>query len=184
MPNEIGQWKKVKTISTHHFGNFYHVDVDEVTMPGGGSAQYSVVRIKPYVMILPITANGQIIFVRQHRYTTNHIMIELPSGGSDGQDPLLAAQRELEEEAGVVSTSWSSLGQIEDSNGIVDQIGYMFLARDVQKIENPKLDPADKDMFEVLTFSIEEVKAKIANGEIFNAPTICTFAKAMLMGLL
>lgn len=51
--------------------------------------------------VLPITPDGLVVLVRQFRFGTNQITLEIPGGMIEaGEDPLLAVRRELEEESG------------------------------------------------------------------------------------
>ena len=65
------KWKKVRTKETVHFGKYYHVQVDEVITPGGKPSTYSVVRLHPFSVIVPMDSEGRIHLVRQHRYATD-----------------------------------------------------------------------------------------------------------------
>jgi len=165
-------------------GGRYRIEVDEVVSPGGKTTTYSVVRMHPYSVIIPIDAKGKMYMVRQHRYTTDTVMLEFPMGSTDGEDPLAAAKRELEEESELESDEWIELGRIQELKGISDSTGYLYLVRNVKPVLNPKLDPEDKDLIERLTLTADEVRQKIAKGEINDASTICAFTKAEFMGLL
>lgn len=122
--------------------------------------------------------------VRQHRYPKDLVTIELPMGSTDGQDPLIGAKRELEEESGLKSDDWVELGRIQVANGISDSVGHLYLARNVIKVQVPTLDPADQDMIDGLVFTLEEARKMMVKGEIEDAGTICAFAKAEMLGFL
>jgi len=122
--------------------------------------------------------------VRQHRYPRDLVTIELPMGSTDGQDPLVGAKRELEEESGLESGEWVELGSIQVANGISDSVGHLYLAKNVTRVIDPKLDPADQDMIDQLIFRMDEIRKMMINGEIEDAGTICAFAKAEMMGFL
>jgi len=52
-------------------------------------------------MIVPLTADGNLVFVRQYRYNLKSHQFEFPAGTiSEGEEPEAAALRELEEETG------------------------------------------------------------------------------------
>lgn len=175
------KWKKVKTKKIYKFGKYYRVEVDQVITPGGADGEYSVVKSNPHSIIIPIDNEGMIYFVKQHRYTTDQITIELPMGSTDGEDPLIAAKRELEEEMGLISDDWGDIGRIYVANGIADKIGYIFVARDVRFIENPIIDPLDKDLIEIVKYALGDVKKMIIDGIIDDADTISAIAKNFLL---
>lgn len=175
------KWQKIRTKKVYNFGKFYQVEVDQVLTPGGKDGEYSVVRMKPFSIIVPIDEEGMIYFVKQHRYTTNQFVIELPMGNTDGEEPFFAAKRELEEETGLVSDDWTSVGRVQVANGFAELYAYIFIARNVKLTKNPKRDPLDKDLFEILKFSLPEVKDMIADGTIDEGDTIFAIFKAFFV---
>ncbi len=80
---------------------------DEVRRPDGSAGIYTVFDIPlGSVCVLPLTDFNEVWMVKQERYPTGVVSWELPAGGSDGQESLEAAMRELKEETGLVATSW------------------------------------------------------------------------------
>ena len=77
---------------------------DTVELPNGKEAFREVIRHPGAVCVVPITDNGEVIFVRQFRYPFSSEIIELPAGKLDkGELPINAAKRELMEETGVIT---------------------------------------------------------------------------------
>jgi len=103
---------------------------DVVIRPDGSQGIYSVVEIRPSVGVVAIDETGRIALVTQWRYTHNKVSIEIPTGGSlsDDSSILVAAQRELLEEAGLAADSWRSLGRIDNSNGATTDVAHLYLA--------------------------------------------------------
>ncbi len=178
------KWKKVKTIEIHDYNGYYRVEKDEVVTPGGKTGQYSVVRGASFAVVVPIDKNGDIWMVKQHRYPIDKITLELPSGGLDGENPLFAAKRELEEEASLISSNWERLGEFYEANGLAEAKAYVFIAYDVKKTKNPRQDPLDKDVFEVEKYSINQIKKMIINNELIDSPLISAFSMAFFQGKL
>ena len=68
---------------------------DAVDRPDGSAGIYGVVEVRnPAVFVVPVTADDEVVLVEVDRYTTG-VSLEVPAGGSDGEDLLVAAQREL-----------------------------------------------------------------------------------------
>ncbi|WP_405832465.1 NUDIX domain-containing protein [Streptomyces sp. NBC_00105] len=62
------------------------------------------------VVIVAQDGQGRIALIR-HTVPLHGSILTIPGGGiEDGEDPLAAAQRELEEEAGITAAVWTSLG--------------------------------------------------------------------------
>jgi 8-oxo-dGTP pyrophosphatase MutT (NUDIX family) len=177
------KWKKVKTIESHDYGGYYRVDKDEVITPGGKKGEYSVVKAKPFAVIIPIDRNGKVYFVKQHRYTIDKIFLELPSGAIEGGEKYLqGAKRELEEETALVSDNWKEIGSFNESNGLADIKGNIFIAENVRKIENPRRDSLDKNLFKIEKYSISEALSMIRKNKIKDSPTIIAFSLSFFQG--
>src|SRR6476619_2150528 len=89
---------------TVYENRWIRVREDDVTRPDGGEGIYGVVEVRhPAVFVVPVTGAGEVLLVRIHRYATGRESLEIPAGGTDGEDPLVAARRELQEETGHVA---------------------------------------------------------------------------------
>jgi ADP-ribose pyrophosphatase len=88
-------------------GKLLDVRTDVVRLPDGAQATREYVVHPGAVMIIPVFENGDVLIERQFRYPMGKVMIEFPAGKIDpGEDPLIAAQRELQEETGYSATQW------------------------------------------------------------------------------
>ena len=85
---------------------------DVALLENGETAGREVVHHHGGACILPYFEDGTICMVRQFRYAMQQELWELPAGKLEkGEDPFLAAQRELEEECGLTADHYTSLGQ-------------------------------------------------------------------------
>ncbi len=104
---------------------------DEVELPNGTFINDYFVNLRPeIVMVLAMTPQQEIIFVRQYRHGVQEILLELPAGTffPTQESPASAIGRELEEETGYQIAELISLGQIYD-NPVKDQSRvHLFLA--------------------------------------------------------
>jgi 8-oxo-dGTP pyrophosphatase MutT (NUDIX family) len=74
---------------------------ETLQMPDGYQCDWYYVDTPPSVMIVPLTADGNLVFVRQYRHNLKAHVLEFPAGGiSEGEEPEAAAIRELAEETG------------------------------------------------------------------------------------
>ena len=103
---------------------------DTVTRPDGGQGVYGVMEVRhPAVFVVPVTEDDEVVLVELFRYTTGEVSLEVPSGGSDGQDPLIAARCELLEETGLEADEWQRLGGMVALNGVCLAPEHVFLSR-------------------------------------------------------
>ena len=94
-------------------GKLLHVRRDTVRLPDGKLATREYIVHPGAVLIVPVLPDGRLVIERQYRYPLDRVFIEFPAGKLDpGEEELVTAQRELEEEAGYVATTWTPLGTI------------------------------------------------------------------------
>jgi 8-oxo-dGTP pyrophosphatase MutT (NUDIX family) len=112
---------------------WFSVRCDEVIRPDGAPGSYSVVHAERLAVgVVPYWDDGSVTLVGQWRYPLESYSWEIPEGGGDlDLDPLEAARAELREEAGIEARTWSELGRCHTSNCWTDEVGYLFLARDL-----------------------------------------------------
>jgi 8-oxo-dGTP pyrophosphatase MutT (NUDIX family) len=105
---------------------------DQVLRPDGHPGLYGVVEMVDAVGVVALTGDEQVYLVGQHRYPTDHFGWEIVAGyGDPSEGPLASARRELREETGLSAADWTPLGVCHVSNSVTDQIGHLFLARDL-----------------------------------------------------
>lgn len=159
-------------------GKILHVTVDTVHMEGVTQpAVREAVWHGGATCVLPVTADGKLIMVRQFRYAAGKALLEFPAGKLDhpGELPAECAFRELAEEGGVKAGELIDLGYIYTSPGFCNEILYLFLGRKL----TPTSQHLDADEFlNIEQYTPPEVAQLIATGEIVDAKTIAIFAKA------
>lgn len=151
---------------------------DQVVRPDGNEGIYGVVEmLSPAVFVVALTDADEVVLVAQERYTLGARSLEVPAGASDGEEPLVAAQRELREETGLVAGEWRALGRMNALNGIANAPELVFLATGLAPA--PEGDERDEEgITEVLRVPFAEVLRMIAAGEIADGETIAALAFA------
>jgi ADP-ribose pyrophosphatase len=97
--------------------------------PDGKTHDRQIVCHPGSVVLLPLLADGRVVLIRNYRVALEQWLIELPAGTLDpGEDPALAAHRELAEETGYRASSLELLCRIYPSPGILDEQMHLFLA--------------------------------------------------------
>jgi 8-oxo-dGTP pyrophosphatase MutT (NUDIX family) len=119
----------------------------QVINPAGGKGIYGKVHFKNKAIgIIPIDREGNTWLVGQYRYTLNAFHWEIPEGGApEGEDPLKAAKRELQEETGLTASKWSVLTTLHTSNSVTDESGIIFIAEDLEMGERA-LEETEADL--------------------------------------
>ena len=114
--------------------------------------------------------DGKVLLVRQYRYAYGESIYEIPAGKLDkGEDPAVAAARELEEEAGLKAGRLEKLFVIYPTPGYTNEKIYLYRAFDCQKTA-AHLD--DGEFLDVVYLSLDRVKEMLKNGQINDSKTI------------
>jgi len=165
----MGKWQRVSS-EVVYTNPFYTVEKDVVIKPDGTQGGYSVVRKKPYVAVAAVHDDGRIYFIKQFRYPTQREGYELIMGGCDGEEPLVAAKRELREEAGLMAEHWEELGEIDTASSFCDEIGYVFMATGLVPASGHAQE--EEGITECIPLGKAAYNDKIMRGEIRSAATI------------
>lgn len=138
---------------------------DKVQLPDGRILdEYYVLEYPIWVNVIAITKEGEMVLVRQYRHALGRTNFELVAGVLEkGEDPLVAAQRELLEETGYSGGEWKELMQLSATSSTMTNLTHCFLAEGVEKTALQNLD-ASEDL-EVYVFSQEEVRQKLQQGD-------------------
>jgi ADP-ribose pyrophosphatase len=116
----------------HFSGRVIRVTTDEVVLPNGHRAVLEVVHHPGGAATVALDERGRVCLLRQFRYVADGWLWELPAGKLEpGEPPLLTAQRELAEEAGVRARAWRSLATCLSSPGVFSERLHLFLATDL-----------------------------------------------------
>ncbi len=153
-----------------------HLYRDEILLPNGNKGVREVIRHPGAVCVLPITSEGEVIFVNQFRYALNKVTLEVPAGKLEkGEDPTEAALRELSEETGITAKNIVSLGALYTTPALIDEIIYMYIATDLVEGEQH----LDEDEFvNAIRIPLKKAVEMVMNGEIKDSKTQLMILKA------
>ena len=112
---------------------------DHVRTPDGGEMTREYLRHPGAVGIIALDEHERVVLVRQYRHPVRHRLSEPPAGLLDhaGEDPLVAAQRELAEEVGLSAGRWNVLVDLFSTPGILGESLRIYLARGLQAADAP-----------------------------------------------
>jgi ADP-ribose pyrophosphatase len=145
---------------------YMRLRVDEVELPDGTIVpNYYVRESEGFTIVFPVTADERIVLVRQYRYGSDAIHIELPAGTLDaGEEPLACAQRELREETGFEAPQWDFVGTYFAEPVRSTAKAYVFLAAQAVRTCEPALDATEAMEVELATF--DDFRAMLCDGRI------------------
>ncbi len=168
-----------KTLSSKQIYDNAWIEVTEheVLNPGGGPGLYGKVSFKNLALgVIPLDGDNNTWLVGQHRYTLNEHSWEIPMGGGPiKEDILQSAKRELQEETGLIANDWQQILKIHTSNSVTDELGYVYLARNLSEGPN-NLEETEQDL-EIMKIPFLETLEMIDRHEITDAISVAGLLK-------
>ncbi len=140
---------------------------DDIQIAGRGDIQYSYLERGESVIIVPVTADGQMALIRQYRYPVDSFCFELPAGccrDMGGATLEEVARRELREEVGGIAGSLEYVTWFYSSSSISDEVCHIFLAADVVLTGETNTEPGEN--IQTLMTPVREVFALVRRGEM------------------
>lgn len=171
----LKKWKKLTT-EVKYTNNWWSYKVDKYLFPNGKEGEYHYAFTHGSVFVIPITAEGKIIMVKQYRYLNDRFSIEFPGGGvkqADNHDN--EARKELIEETG-------NDGELEYAamynpyNGVTNEICKVYIARNLRPSNEYNKD--DSEEFELHEYTPAEIDDMIAKNEIYDGMTLASWCLA------
>jgi ADP-ribose pyrophosphatase len=139
-------------------------------LPNGRETQFDIVEHVGSVVILPVDAEGNLLFVSQYRHAAGLELLELPAGTRDANEaPEVCARREIREETGMAA------GQLDHLGGFYLAPGYSTEYMDVYLATDLHYDPLQADADEFLSVEripLAEALARCERGEFPDAKSL------------
>ncbi|WP_435379950.1 NUDIX domain-containing protein [Aquipuribacter sp. MA13-13] len=134
------------------------------------------------VSVLAMDDDERVLLLRQYRHPVRHELWELPAGllDLDGEEPLLAAERELWEEVDLRAGRYDLLVDFLNSPGGSDEAQRVFLARDVQVVPETERFTRENEEAGIITawVPLDEAVADVLAGRIQNPGAVIALLAA------
>ena len=172
---ERGPWRTIKE-EERYATPWISVSHHEVIDPSGTPGIYGVIHFKNLAVgIIPLDAEMNTWIVGQFRYPIKAYSWEIPEGGGKRDlPPLVSAQRELHEEAGIVARTWTEILQMDLSNSASDEVAILYLAQDLE-FHEPEPDHNEELVLRKLPFN--ELLGMVLRGEARDSLTVAAVLK-------
>ena len=140
---------------------------------GRDPANFYVVDAPDWINVVPLTPEGDVVFVRQYRFGIEDLTLEIPGGMCDpGESPDAAVGRELLEETGYRGRI-EPHGSVHPNPAIQSNRCYSYVARDAVRVADPS--PDEHESFEIVLYPFADVPDLIRRGRITHSLVVTAF---------
>lgn len=177
--NEENPWITLSSQIVHETP-WVRINHHKVINPGGSNGIYTVTEFKNLALgILVFDDAYNTWIVGQYRYPLKQYSWEIPEGGGDPEvEPVISAQRELQEECGIVAKDWQLLLTAHTSNSATDEIAYIYVAKGLSYTD---AHPDDDERLEVRKLPFAELYSMVMENKITDSLTVMAVLKAKIL---
>lgn len=171
-------WRRLGSETVYDAGIF-RVRKDRYEFRGAPIHPFHVIECDPWIHVVPVTAGGEVVLVRQFRHGIREMSLEVPGGVVDAADadPQAAAARELLEETGHAGAAMELLAVVTNNPAILGNRTYCYLARNVRQVAEPR--PEEDEDITVERVALEGIPQLIERGEIHHSLSVCALSLAI-----
>ncbi len=175
MNEEINPWKTLSKKEVYD-NAWINLEEHQVINPNGGKGIYGKVHFKNIAIGIVVLDNDfNTYLVGQYRYPVQSYSWEIPEGGGLlNTAPLDSAKRELLEETGLVAKNWQEIQRIHLSNSVSDELGIIFLARELTQEE---AEPEETEQLIVKKLPFAKAFEMVLNNEITDSMSVIGLLK-------
>lgn len=168
-----------KTVRKNYIyrGKIINVRCDDAELPNGRPCRREIVEHPGGACVLCVK-DGKVALVKQFRYAYGEAIYEIPAGKlNEGEDPMLAAERELGEETGMIADDLVLRFVLYPTPGYTNEKIFIYEALGVREGKQ-HLD--EGEFLNVEFVPIEVALEMVENGVICDAKTIVALQRYAL----
>jgi ADP-ribose pyrophosphatase len=157
-------------------GRAFKIRRDLLKTPDGRETKLEIIEHGGSVVVVPVDAEGNLLFVRQYRHAAGTDLLELPAGTRDHDEPFEeCAAREIREETGMEAGRLQKAGEFYLAPGYSTEFMAVFVATELR--HNP-LEADDDEFLSVEKIPVGEAIQKAERGEIPDAKSLAALLLA------
>ncbi len=158
---------------------FLRLRADRVELPSGVIVdEYFVRESRGFCVIFSLTAENDVLLVRQYKHGAAQIVTELPAGMIDpGESPEACAARELAEETGYTGAPPEFVRTFLADPTNATAHFHVFVVRDAVRTREQSFDVTED--IEVGLATVDEVRAMALDGRIAGSSQVAAILVAL-----
>jgi len=166
----VPQRVKILSSKVRFRGPVFGVRTDTVIEPGDIRVTRDIVTHPGSVVVLPVFPNGDILLIRQYRHAAGESLWELVAGRIEaGENPQVAARRELLEETGYTARRFRRLFSAYPTPGFVSEQMILFLAEGLREGDSR---PESDERIAARRFTVREIERMMCRGALRDSKSI------------
>jgi ADP-ribose diphosphatase len=163
---------KVQARRTIVHTGVFHVEEMDLEFANGNRRRYQrILGSEPgAVLVVPLLEPGTVLLIREYAAAMDRYELALPKGHIEaGEDPLTAANRELQEEVGYAANRLEPLASLTLAPGYLYHTTHLVLASDLYPQRLPGDEP---EPIEVVPWRLDQLPALLARGDFTEARSL------------
>ena len=173
------RWKKISSKKVFE-DRWFKARADACQFPDGRIIDpYYVVELPNWANAVVVTPNNEIVLVKQYRYPVNAVTLELPGGViNEGEDPMVAALRETQEETGYTSNQIQLICKTAPNPAINDNTAYFYLIENA--VPTAHTNPDFFEDIEVVLYSKKDLIQLLQQNKIMHGVQLGPIYEALI----
>ena len=170
----VEKWEKLASKQLSDYRIFKSRQDTRRSPRTGAVHTFFVLESPNWMNVIPLTPEGNVVFIHQFRHGSESVMMEIPGGLVDpGEAPAETARRELLEETGYAADEIVLIGTVTPNPAFLDNTCYSYLALNARKVQEPALEASEDIVVEEVPLA--EVAGMVRNGRITHSLVIAAF---------
>lgn len=173
-----GPWKIVGTRIVYD-DPWTTVQIDDVIRPDGQPGTHGIIHVKAGTTAIALDDAQHVYLTEEFHYGVGRVTIEGVSGGNEPpEDYRATAERELQEEIGIVARRWTDLGVVDPFTSTVRSPTRLYLAEDLAFVD---VNREGTETMRRVRMPLADAIAMVWDGRITHAPTCVALLKTWLL---